>query len=110
MALLGGKQNKDTRGDIKREFYGRLWVRNYKETITYLKELQLPPNGIVKNKRKINEMIAYLERKSYGLTCYAIRRHLGLRLSSNRCEKLNDCDYSHRQKHNGMAWSHNGSY
>ena len=110
MGLLGGKQNKDARGEIKREFYGRLWVGNYKEAIEYLNGLQSPPNGIVRNRRMINEMVAYIERKSYGITCYAVRRHLGLRLSSNRVEKLNDCDYSHRQKHNGMAWSHDGSH
>jgi hypothetical protein len=109
MALYGGTPNKDKRGEIKREFYGRLWVGNYKEAIEYVKQLQPPPHGILKNKAIINEMVAYLERKSYGIPCYAVRRHLKLRLSSNKCEKLNDCDFSHRQKHNGMAWSHDGS-
>ena len=110
MALNGGKANKEKRGEIKREFYGRLWVGNYNEAIEYIKQLECGKGGIVKNKAKINEMAGYLERKSYGITCFALRRHLKLRMSSNKCEKLNDCDYSQRQKHNGMSWSHAGSH
>ena len=43
------------------------------------------------------------------LACYALRRHLGLRTSSNRAEKANDIIVATRQKHNGMSWSKAGS-
>ena len=107
MALCGGTRNKDARGQIKREFFGRLWVGNLQEARDYLKTID---SKIIKNGRKLHEMSEYLERKKYGITCYAVRRHLELRNSSNRVEKLNDNDFSRRQKHNGMSWSHSGSH
>ena len=43
------------------------------------------------------------------VTCYALRRELNLRISSNRVEKANDIVVATRQKHNGMSWSKSGS-
>lgn len=43
------------------------------------------------------------------IPCYALRKKLGLRNSSNRGEKSNDLTVSERQKHNGMSWSKSGS-
>ncbi|MDO9535590.1 MAG: hypothetical protein Q7J85_09755, partial [Bacillota bacterium] len=41
--------------------------------------------------------------------CYALRKQLGLRNSSNKGEKANDLCVADRQKHNGMSWSKSGS-
>jgi hypothetical protein len=55
-----------------------------------------------------------LPRIAWGLIwsyipCYALRKKLGLRVSSNRGEKANDLVVAQRQKHNGMSWSKTGS-
>ncbi len=55
------------------------------------------------------ELASYIERKSLNITCYDLRRKLGLRVSSNRVEKANDLIVGQRQKHNGMSWSSDGS-
>jgi hypothetical protein len=54
-------------------------------------------------------LIASLERNKPYIPCYAVRKELGLRNSSNRGEKANDLVVSQRQKHNGMSWSPEGS-
>lgn len=43
------------------------------------------------------------------MTCYALRKCMGLRNSSNRVEKENDLIVTSKQKHNGMSWSKSGS-
>ena len=107
MALKGGAIHKEARGRIKREFFARLWVGNLKGAVAYLETID---KSLIKNHRRLYEMKEYLERKKYGITCYALRRHFKLRMSSNKVEKLNDINTSARQKHKGKAWSHDGSY
>ena len=107
MALKGGPRYKEARGKIKREFFARLWVGNIDGAIDYLDTID---ETMVKNHRRLYEMQEYLKRKRYGITCYALRRHFKLRMSSNKVEKLNDINTSARQKHKGKAWSHDGSY
>jgi hypothetical protein len=63
----------------------------------------------VKNQEALDTLIGYLERNRPYLPCYAVRKRLGLRNSSNRGEKANDLVVSDRQKHNGMSWSKPGS-
>jgi hypothetical protein len=54
-------------------------------------------------------LIKYLYRNQDCIPCYALRKKLGLRISSNAVEKANDLVVSNRQKHNGMSWSTDGS-
>jgi len=63
----------------------------------------------IKNQEALDTLIAYLERNRPYLPCYAVRKQLGLRNSSNLGEKANDLIVSDRQKHNGMSWSKPGS-
>jgi hypothetical protein len=58
---------------------------------------------------RIIKLIEYLERVQDTIPCYALRKQLGLRNSSNLGEKANDLIVSNRQKHNGMSWSNDGS-
>jgi hypothetical protein len=46
--------------------------------------------------------------RSY-IPCYALRKALGLRNSSNREEKANDIIVAKRQKRSRMSWSRAGS-
>jgi hypothetical protein len=63
----------------------------------------------IKNQDALDTLIAYLKRNRPYLPCYAVRKQLGLRNSSNQGEKANDLIVSDRQKHNGMSWSKPGS-
>lgn len=63
----------------------------------------------IKNPEEMTKMIAYLERNRNYIPCYALRKELGLRNGSSVGEKMNDLIVANRQKHNGMAWSKNGS-
>jgi len=63
----------------------------------------------IKNQKALADLIGYLERNRPYVPCYSVRKHLGLRNSSNRGEKANDLVVSDRQKHNGMSWSKPGS-
>lgn len=63
----------------------------------------------IKNQNALDTLIGYLKRNRPYLPCYAVRKQLGLRNSSNQGEKANDLIVSDRQKHNGMSWSKPGS-
>lgn len=63
----------------------------------------------VKNARRIEVLVEALESRRAIIPCYALRKELGLRNSSNVGEKYNDLIVSERQKHNGMSWSADGS-
>ena len=52
---------------------------------------------------------ADLDKNYSYIPCYAVRKELGLRNSSNPVEKANDMTVAQRQKHNGMSWSKSGS-
>ena len=82
MAIRGNKEYKHS---IQAEFNRLIWIGNMTETIDYLK------------------------RKKPFVRCYALRAELGLPNSSNPVEKDNDLNVAARQKHNGMAWSYEGS-
>lgn len=66
--------------------------------------------GKVKDAARITELAEYFGRVRDHVPCYALRKKLGLRNSSNQGEKANDLIVSKRQKHNGMSWSNDGSF
>jgi hypothetical protein len=83
-----------------------LWNGLTDKAITLLKEMS--PIEIRKQS-EVNSLIEYLTRNKPYIPCYAVRKQLGLRNSSNIGEKMNDMIVSERQKHNGMSWSKQGS-
>ena len=102
MALKGSK--------IRNEFLGVLlpclWYGNVDGAIRLLQNID---QNKVKNHEYIQTLIDYLGRVRSYIPCYALRKKLGLRNSSNLGEKANDLVVSKRQKHNGMSWSNDGS-
>ena len=102
MALKGSK----TRNEFLDGFLGYLWFGNIDGAI---KQLQNIDPKKIKNNDYIITLTDYLERVRVYVPCYALRKELGLRNSSNRGEKANDTIVANRQKHNGMSWSDNGS-
>lgn len=103
MALKGSRENKAIQ---RRPIIGFLWTGNIQKAIRYISDIPLRD---IRRPDLLKELVNYLERKSPMQTCYALRKSMGLRNSSNRVEKDNDLIVASRQKHNGMSWSKSGS-
>ena len=96
----------DNRNQVLEKLLRFLWVGDVSGARSYL---AARPASDIKNPKRLRELAAYLDRKGDSITCYALRDKLGLRNSSNPVEKANDLLVAGRQKHNGMAWSPQGS-
>ena len=103
MALRG---SKDERHNIRYTLDRKLWAGNFDDAKNYLQNLE---RKHIKNQQRLDDAIDYLERKKENAACYALRKELGYRNSSNPAEKENDLVVANRQKHNGMSWSYAGS-
>lgn len=102
MALRGSK----IRNEFLDELLPCLWYGNIDGAIHKLQNIEKKK---IKDPTYIIKLIEYLERVRYCVPCYALRKELGLRNSSNLGEKANDLVVANRQKHNGMSWSKEGS-
>ena len=102
MAIRG----KDRRNAILEKVLRYLWAGNVVGASEYLSSLD---SADIKNRKWLNDLLGYFEKKGDAITCYALRAKLGLRNSSNPVEKANDLIVAGRQKHNRMAWSPSGS-
>lgn len=99
-------RGKDKRNAALEKLLRYLWVGDVPSAVAYLSSMD-PAD--IKSQKWLNDLLGYLDRKKYAITCYALRAKLGLRNSSNPVEKANDLLIAQRQKHNGMAWSPSGS-
>lgn len=102
MAMKG----RQVRNETLKKLLSLLWLGKIDTAIEYLSSLDV---GKVRNSEHIDKLIAYFNKNSSYIPCYALRQKLGLRVSSNRGEKANDLVVAQRQKHNGMSWSKPGS-
>lgn len=105
MALYGGARNKERNSELRYHFDKRLFVGNIEGAKRYLDELD---PAVIKNPGKIVELKEYLDKKSYGIYPYAVRKELNVINSSNQGEKSNDLVVAQRCKHNGMSWTGSG--
>ena len=98
--------SKDYKRNVLTRLKSFLWINDQQKAKDYIAYLisQHPAQA-----KKLTAIIDYLDRKSPYLTCYALRKYLGLTTSSNRVEKANDMVVAARQKHQGMSWSKLGS-
>ena len=83
-----------------------LWLGQIDKAAIYLNTLS---TDFLKSGQSVERLIGYFERNRACIPCYALRKQLGLRNSSNKGEKANDLCVATRQKHNGMSWSLDGS-
>lgn len=102
MALKG----REIRNDVLKQILVLLWLGKVDASIQYLRSLD---KSKVRNAERIEKLIGYFTRNREHIPCYALRKRLGLRISSNQGEKANDLVVAERQKHNGMSWSKPGS-
>jgi hypothetical protein len=102
MALTG----REVRNQVLKPLVRLLWRGCVDRAVTLLQELE--PTQI-KDVSQRDQLIGYLQRQQSYIPCYAVRKELGLRNSSNRGEKANDLLVARRQKKKGMSWSASGS-
>ncbi len=110
---------KKCKEELSRAMKGRLFRNHVLNRLTFLLWYGLVDEAIVvlknvnpdwiKNPEAMAKLIKSFERNRPYIPCYAVRKELGLRNSSNIGEKMNDLVVSDRQKHNGMSWSRSGS-
>jgi hypothetical protein len=100
---IKGKQIKNS---VLSEILAWLWLGKVDRAVKVLSDLK---EDALKNANERDNLIKYLHRNQDCIPCYALRKKLGLRVSSNPVEKANDLVVSNRQKHNGMSWSADGS-
>lgn len=99
-------KGKDQRNEVLAHLLSLLWEGRVEAAMAYVKGLS---PALIKAEAQRALLIGYLERSRPYIPCYAVRKQLGLRNSSNRGEKQNDLVVAERQKHNGMSWSETGS-
>jgi len=104
--LSMGMKSRNVRNAILEQLLPLLWLGLTDRAISLLGDIN---DADIKNRAAIEKLKEYLRRNAPYIPCYAIRKALGLRNSSNRGEKANDLIVSDRQKHNGMSWSKTGS-
>jgi hypothetical protein len=102
MAIKG----KQVKNQTLTEMLAWLWLGKVDRALKVLSDLK---EDTIKNTKERDNLIKYLQRNQDCIPCYALRKKLGLRISSNPVEKANDVVVSTRQKHNGMSWSADGS-
>ena len=93
-----------TYGSIIKEaiFYG-----NFLETFDYVEHI---PKEHIQDKKWLDEFISYIKERFDMLTCYAARKKVGLKNSSNASELCNELIVSARQKvDDRMHWCEKGS-
>lgn len=83
-----------------------LWHGCVNQAIAALRDI---PANQLKDRVALDKLLGYFERNQSSIPCYAVRKQLGLRNSSQAGEKANDLVVSTRQKHNGMSWRSRGS-
>ena len=94
MALKG----RDRRNQILNQLLPLLWLGCVDRAIALLRAIE---TDHIKNQACLDDLIGYFQRHQPYIPCYAARKELGLRNSSNYGEKANDLLVSARQKHKG---------
>lgn len=106
MELSLALKKRDFRNEILEKVQQQLWIGKIDAAVEILKSIH---KDNIKSQSNIERLISYFDRNRNYIPCYALRKSLGLRISSNKAEKANDLLVASRQKHNGMSWSVEGS-
>ena len=84
-----------------------LWYGLFDRAIQYVGDI---PELDIRDSTALDRLIRYFERNRSCIPFYALRKKLGLQISSNRVECANNLVTSTRQKKCGMSWSKEGSH
>ena len=83
-----------------------LWAGNVDFALKYIEGID---PEYIKSKNALDKLKTYLNKHQAEIPCYAIRKKLGLRNSSQSAESANYTVVATRQKASGMSWSNTGS-
>ncbi len=106
MQLSLAMTGRVVRNEALEELLPLLWAGLVDHAIAFVNSLD---RSHINNPEAIKTLMGYFERNRAHIPCYAVRKELGLRNSSQIGENMNDLVVSERQKHNGMSWSVSGS-
>ena len=106
MGLKCGKENREKKQEIINNILTKLWFGDIDAAINIIKSIDVT---FIRNSKKVQDTISYLEARRPYLYCYAARKLVGVTNSSARVEGLNDKLVACRQKNKGMSWSECGS-
>ena len=96
----------DERDEIQLRLRDYLWYGLTEQAIDYIDQIE---KQVIKNEKELDNLKKYIKRNIPYIKNYALRKQLGLQLSSNRVEKANDQLVSSRQKNSTMSFTRNGS-
>ena len=105
MAMKGGKKNFERNSKVRRKVYARLFVHNIQGALEYLDSIDA---SMLKNKEYIEKLKQYIQKKKRYMYCYALRKSLHLKNSSNDVETANNRLIADRCKNNGTSWLDRG--
>lgn len=104
--LSMGIRSTEKRNEILNKLKNILWAGNVDRALEYIANID---SKNIKSMNALNQITTYLTKHKTEIPCYAIRRYLGLRNSSQSAESANYVLVANRQKTSGMSWSDNGS-
>jgi len=104
--LSSSIQGRHKRNEVHEKLKLFLWQGDVAQSLLFLDSLS---EDYIKSAEWLSKLKSYLKTNADCIPCYDIRKKLGLRVSSNIGEKANDIVVARRQKHDGMAWSADGS-
>ncbi len=82
--LSMGIKGKLIKAVVLTKLLSYLWLGEVDRAIEYLSNLDA---NSIKDKKKVTDLIGYFNRNSNNIPCYALRKELGLKTSSNLVEK-----------------------
>lgn len=104
--LSMGIRGTEKRNEVLNKLTRILWVGNVDSALEYIASIDAK---YIKSKDALNKAVTYLTKHKSEIPCYAIRKQLGLRNSSQSAESANYILVANRQKTSGMSWSKSGS-
>ena len=104
--LSMGIRGTEKRNEILNKLTRILWAGNVDCALEYIANID---SKNIKSKSALDKITTYLTKHKSEIPCYAIRKRLGLRNSSQSAESANYTLVANRQKTGGMSWSDNGS-
>jgi hypothetical protein len=97
-------RNRDEKSAHMEFLIHHLWRGNTAEALNYMKSEIIP-----KNKKRLADLITYIEKHRHEIINYELRRSVGKTIGSGRVEKACDQVVGFRQKKKGMSWGKVGS-
>ena len=101
----GCKGSLDDKKAMRSKLFSIIFAGNVDD---FIQEVRNIPKKIVKNQASLDNLVQYVESRRDIIPCYALRKALGLKISSNESELSNRVLVTQRCKNAAMSWSNDG--